>query len=360
MCRGKNIGIILITLALSIGVVLAGGGLAHAGKGGHAHGPETQAQTRSPGPVRISMEELHQHGGVPLGWRFTVPAGDPTAGRAAFTKLECYQCHAIQGEQFPQTSKDPSTSGPDLTGMGGHHPAEYFAESILNPNAVIVMGPGYADAHGLSIMPDYRESMTVAELINMVAYLKSLGGGHGHAGGTGHGAEMAQPSHPPTPTGPAEQVVGDYRVRLAYQGAEAADHGHGAHGTGASMPHAQDHLIVSISDVQTGEPVPYLPVSATIHAGKKPPRTIKLTPMMSDEGFHYGADATLPKTTSRITLSIGATTMKVMPSVAGRFSKPQKVNFRWGSRPTSRPKGGSQVPAVPGHGHGQSGGQKGH
>jgi uncharacterized protein involved in high-affinity Fe2+ transport len=357
MYRSNNLSIIL---ALSMGVLLAVGGWAHGGRGSHAHGPGSQAQTHTHGPVRISMEALHQHGGVPPGWRFTVPAGDPNAGRAAFTKLECYQCHAIQGEQFPQTSKDPSTSGPDLTGMGGHHPAEYFVESILNPNAVIVTGPGYTDAQGFSIMPDYRESTTVAELINLVAYLKSLGGGHDHPGGMGHGAEMAQPSHPPTPTEAVEQVVGDYRVRLAYQEAEAADHGHGAHGTGAAMPHAQDHLIVSITDVQTGEPVPYLPVSATIHAGKKPPRTIKLTPMMSDEGFHYGTDATLPKTTSRITLSIGATTMKVRPPVAGRFSKPQKVSFRWGSQPPSRPKGGSQAPGMPGHSHGPTGKQKGH
>jgi hypothetical protein len=58
--------------------------------------------------------------------------------------------------------------------MGGHHPAEYFAESILNPNAVIIVGPGYTGADGLSIMPDYRESLTVAELIDLVAYGKSL------------------------------------------------------------------------------------------------------------------------------------------------------------------------------------------
>jgi hypothetical protein len=65
--------------------------------------------------------------------------------------------------------------------MGPHHPAEYFAEAILNPNAVIVTGPGYTGSDGLSIMPDYRESLTVVELIDLVAYMKSLGGDHGHA-----------------------------------------------------------------------------------------------------------------------------------------------------------------------------------
>jgi uncharacterized protein involved in high-affinity Fe2+ transport len=344
-----------IMLVLSMGLVLAVGGWAHDKKGGQAYSPGTPAQTQSHGPVRISMEALHQHGGVPPGWRFAVPAGDPKAGHTVFTRLECYQCHTIQGEQSPQTSKDPSTSGPELTGMGGHHPAEYFAESILNPNAVIVMGPDYTDTQGFSTMPDYRESLTVAELIDLVAYLKSLGGEHGHVGGMEHGGEMAQASHPPAPMGDLEQVVGDYRVRLVYQENEAAGHGHAEHGVGTTMPQVPNHLMVAITDVQTGAPVPYLPVSATIHAGQKSPRTIKLTPMMSDEGFHYGTDVTLPNTTSRITLSIGATTMRMTPSAAGRFSKPQKVSFGWGSQPPSQPMGSSQKPKKPGPSHGPSG-----
>ncbi len=57
---------------------------------------------------------------------------------------------------------------------------EYFAESILNPNAVIVTGPGYTGPDGLSIMPDYRESLMVSELIDLVAYLKSLKSDHEH------------------------------------------------------------------------------------------------------------------------------------------------------------------------------------
>jgi mono/diheme cytochrome c family protein len=351
---------VLSALVLGVGVMLVVGGWAQEETGGHTHAMGTSTPESPRGPVRISDEELHRLGGVPPGWHFTFPAGDPTAGRAVFAKLECYQCHAIQGEQFPMASKEPGKSGPDLTGMGSHHPTEYFAESILNPNAVIATEPGYTDAHGLSIMPDYRESLTVAELIDLVAYLKSLGGEHSHAGGMEHGGEMAHASHPPAPMRDLEQVVGDYRVRLVYQEAEAVGHGHGEHGGGATMPHVPNHLMVSITDVQTGAPVPYLPVSATIQAGQKPPRTIKLIPMMSDEGFHYGTDVTLPKTTSQITLSIRAATMQVMPSVAGRFSKPQKVSFSWGSQRPSQSMGGSQMPGMHGHGHEPSGEKTGH
>jgi mono/diheme cytochrome c family protein len=116
------------------------------------------------------------------GWKFLVPAGDPARGREMFVTLECFACHAVSGEDFPKTSKRGSEPGPDLTGMGGRHPAEYFAESIVNPNRVIVQGPGYTGSDGLSKMPDYGDSMTVRQLVDVVAYLTSLksGGMHDH------------------------------------------------------------------------------------------------------------------------------------------------------------------------------------
>jgi mono/diheme cytochrome c family protein len=67
--------------------------------------------------------------------------------------------------------------GPDLSGMGSHHPAEYFAESIINPNRVIVQGSGYTGADGLSKMPSYGDTMTLQQLVDVAAYLKSLRGG---------------------------------------------------------------------------------------------------------------------------------------------------------------------------------------
>jgi mono/diheme cytochrome c family protein len=147
--------------------------------------------------VRISMEALHQAGGVPPGWRFSPPRGDPSAGKQAFIDFGCHTCHAVRGEQFPEASGDSVNVGPELTGMGSHHPPEYFAESILNPNAVLVDGPGYSDTSGRSIMPEYPD-MTLAELANLVAYLQSLrsGGGqdahmHHHAGSPGGGSPPA-------------------------------------------------------------------------------------------------------------------------------------------------------------------------
>jgi hypothetical protein len=46
----------------------------------------------------------------------------------------------------------------------------------MNPNALIVEGRGHTGPDGRSIMPDYRDSLSLGDLIDLVAYLKSLGG----------------------------------------------------------------------------------------------------------------------------------------------------------------------------------------
>jgi len=132
---------------------------------------------KAPAPIRTTMEALHASGGVPKGWKFLVPSGDAAKGREVFVTMECFACHEVKGESFPQNSKRGHEPGPELTGMGSHHQTEYFAESIINPNRVIVQGAGYTGADGLSKMPGYGDTMTVQQLVDVVAYLKSLKGG---------------------------------------------------------------------------------------------------------------------------------------------------------------------------------------
>lgn len=139
-----------------------------------------QGTATRPKPIRIPMEELHKAGGVPPGWKFAFAAGDPVKGRKAFVDFECFSCHQVKGEKFPPGKK--GDVGPELTAMGGRHPTDYFLESVVNPNAVIVEGPGFTGPDGLSTMPDYRDSMGVAQLIDLVAYLKSLTGRDDHGG----------------------------------------------------------------------------------------------------------------------------------------------------------------------------------
>ena len=294
----------------ALGALSLDAGAQHAG-----HGASTPV---SPALRRITMEELHRRGGVPRGWKFTLPSGDPAKGRQVFADLECYKCHAVKGEGFPPSGGDAKNAGPELTGMGSHHPAEYFAESILAPNAVILDGPGYTGGDGTSIMPSYADSLSVTQLLDLVAYLKSLTGGEG-----GHHQGVA-----------SEQTTGDYTVRLAYASGET---GHAMHGM-PGMPAMKSrgaagappgHLTVFVTDRESGEPVPYLPVTATLHAQDAKPRSVRLAPMVDGQGFHYGASVTVPDATEKVTVSIGKPTMQIMPSAKGRFAKPVRVEFEW-------------------------------
>jgi len=42
-----------------------------------------------------------------------------------------------------------------------NRPNSYLLESVINPNAVIVEGPGYTGVDGRSIMPSYADRLTV-------------------------------------------------------------------------------------------------------------------------------------------------------------------------------------------------------
>lgn len=107
------------------------------------------------------------------GWKFTWPKGAPAKGREVFVKLECYSCHEVKGETFPAPSEKEKV-GPELSVMGPIHEAEYFAEAIINPNAVIEKGRGYEGPDGKTKMPSYSDVATVQEIVDLVAYLKAL------------------------------------------------------------------------------------------------------------------------------------------------------------------------------------------
>src|SRR2546426_6896375 len=104
-------------------------------------------------------------------------------------------------------------------------------------------------------MPSYADSLSVTQLLDLVAYLKSL---TGDAGGHHHG-------------GAAEQAVADYTVRLAYEGTTPGQ------------------LMVFVTDLESGEPVPYLPVPATLGAPDMEPALVRLRPGVGGPGVHHGA-----------------------------------------------------------------------
>jgi hypothetical protein len=258
----------------------------------------------------VSEEELHRHGGIPRGWKFSVPAGDPARGRELFRDLECFKCHEIKTEKFPVPT-DGKYTGPALTGMGLIHPPEYIAESILFPNAVIVDEPGTTGPDGLSLMPSFADSLSLAQWIDLVAFLKALTEGGEHP--EEHGVQQVT-------------TAGEYRVRLVY--ADGGRGGHSSHHGAAARP--AGHLMAFITSRESGEAVPYLPVTLTVHAAGAGRRTLTLRPMLGDDGLHYGADVALPRKASRLTVLIGPATVPLLGAAKARMSKPASAVFEWG------------------------------
>jgi hypothetical protein len=107
--------------------------------------------------------------GVPKGWRFSFPDGDPKAGKTVFMNMQCYSCHAIQipGEKLPAGA---GSIGPELTGYSAL-PKEYLAESIIKAHAVVA-APGYVVKEGKASMGNYNHFMTIQEMVDIVAFLK--------------------------------------------------------------------------------------------------------------------------------------------------------------------------------------------
>ncbi len=161
--------------------------------------PTASPPLAKPG-LRISMAALHDAGGVPPGWKLTPPPGDPDAGQRAFVDLGCDSCHLVRAD-LAAAPPDTEQKGPELTTMGGHHPPEYFLESILTPDAVLIEGPGYIGDDGRSTMPSYPD-LTVTQLADLVAYLQTLTGpGGGSAKRRGPIGLAQRPTPPKTRAG---------------------------------------------------------------------------------------------------------------------------------------------------------------
>src|SRR5207237_7128138 len=108
-----------------------------------------------------------------------------------------------------------------------------------------------------------RDSLSFAQLVDLVAYINSLAGGeHDH--------------HHHEANAPQEQTAGPYRVRVEYKEPGAGGHGHGPATANAK---ATGHLMVFVADATSGEPVPYLPVTAVTRAEASAWRPVRLAPM---------------------------------------------------------------------------------
>jgi len=106
-----------------------------------------------------------------------LPVGNAQAGRQAFLDLKCTTCHRIRAEEgFPAPFSD--SLGPDLDARPPHRTPSDLATAIVAPSHAVSTGIDAAlktRLEGvLSPMGDFNQAMTVRQLSDMVAYLRSI------------------------------------------------------------------------------------------------------------------------------------------------------------------------------------------
>jgi hypothetical protein len=100
--------------------------------------------------------------------------GDPEKGRVAFVQFQCFTCHEVQGEDFPQVPGKPAVQ----VRLGGTVERAmsdgYLVASIIHPSYRFAPYPRkLITRDGESRMPHYDDAMTVRQLTDIVAFLQS-------------------------------------------------------------------------------------------------------------------------------------------------------------------------------------------
>ena len=110
--------------------------------------------------------------GSPRG--FSLPNGDVAKGKAVFLKYECLSCHALEDVEQPDIKNTVNMS----VRIGGKiTQVKTYAElvtAIINPSHSF--SRGYAleliQKDGKSLMKNFNDVMTVAELVDLVVFLQ--------------------------------------------------------------------------------------------------------------------------------------------------------------------------------------------
>ncbi len=106
---------------------------------------------------------------------FRLPDGSEEQGRATFVNLQCHECHAVKGEQFPETTG----ANPPYVQLGGPVTrVKTYGElvtAIINPSHKLsnAYAAKIVSKDGVSNMPVYNDHMTVRELTDLVTFLQA-------------------------------------------------------------------------------------------------------------------------------------------------------------------------------------------
>ncbi|MBT8140649.1 MAG: c-type cytochrome [Gammaproteobacteria bacterium] len=105
---------------------------------------------------------------------FTLPEGDPAAGKQVFVALQCNSCHSLPDVAQMTDSK----SGVSIALGGEVRNIKTYPElvtSVINPSHKILQGfsPRHKTTGGESAMRSYNDVMTVTQLIDLVSFLQT-------------------------------------------------------------------------------------------------------------------------------------------------------------------------------------------
>lgn len=109
-----------------------------------------------------------------VGDGFYLPDGDAFAGRKAFEALNCAVCHQVTGDTtLPKPV--PGIPAPAL-GFTPDTSSASIAQSIITPSHTIAYGYGKGDPEDAQSSPmmDLTEQMTIKQLQDIIAYLKTM------------------------------------------------------------------------------------------------------------------------------------------------------------------------------------------
>ncbi|HEY7573911.1 MAG TPA: cytochrome c [Thermoanaerobaculia bacterium] len=110
---------------------------------------------------------------VPQGFQF--PAGDAMAGRETFQRVRCTTCHSVAGQGFPAPLAQAEAMR--LTQETAKKTVDELAQSIVSPShSISGDASGVAEGGELSRMGDFSQSLSVQDVADLVAFLKTIEG----------------------------------------------------------------------------------------------------------------------------------------------------------------------------------------
>lgn len=107
-----------------------------------------------------------------------LPKGDAAAGRRAFEELKCVVCHRVSSDSgLP--SPLAQSSGPVLNALLQLQTSADIASAIVSPSHSLSVRTSEAvkaqmSRQGLSPMGDYSRTMTLRQLADLLAYLRTV------------------------------------------------------------------------------------------------------------------------------------------------------------------------------------------